>query len=61
MACRFKQHPQLLVGLACLNTIIKTMQWLTGLFASRILLGQGNFDPWVVNVDGEYHEEIVDN
>ena len=33
----------------------------TGLFASRTLLGQGNFDPWVVNVDGEYHEEIVDN
>lgn len=33
----------------------------TGLFASRTLLGQGNFDPWVVNIDGEYHEEIVDN
>ena len=23
----------------------------TGLFASRTLLGQGNFDPWVGNVD----------
>lgn len=33
----------------------------TGLFASRTLLGQGNFDPWVVNVDGEYHEEIQNN
>ena len=22
------------------------------------LLGEGNFDPWSVNVDGEYHEEI---
>ena len=30
----------------------------TGLYAVRNLLGQGEFDPWEVNVDGEYHEEI---
>jgi protoporphyrinogen oxidase len=30
----------------------------TGLYAVRTLLGEGNFDPWSVNVDGEYHEEI---
>lgn len=30
----------------------------TGLYAVRNLLGQGDFDPWEVNVDGEYHEEI---
>ena len=30
----------------------------TGLYAVRNLLGKGNFDPWEVNVDGEYHEEI---
>ena len=31
----------------------------TGLYAVRNLLGKGNFDPWEVNVDGEYHEEII--
>ena len=31
----------------------------TGLYAVRDLLGKGSFDPWVVNVDGEYHEEIT--
>jgi protoporphyrinogen oxidase len=30
----------------------------TGLYAVRNLLGEGNFDPWEVNVDGEYHEEF---
>ena len=30
----------------------------TGLYAARTLMGEGNFDPWEVNVDGEYHEEI---
>ena len=30
----------------------------TGLYAARKLLGLGDFDPWAVNVDGEYHEEI---
>ena len=30
----------------------------TGLYAVRTLLGEGNFDPWSVTVDGEYHEEI---
>ncbi len=29
----------------------------TGLYAARNLLGTGDYDPWVVNVDGEYHEE----
>ncbi len=29
----------------------------TGLYAARNLLGVGDYDPWVVNVDGEYHEE----
>ena len=33
----------------------------TGLYAARTLLGIGNFDPWEVNVDGEYHEEITNN
>ena len=33
----------------------------TGLYAARTLLGIGNFDPWEVNVDGEYHEEIRNN
>ena len=33
----------------------------TGLYAARTLLGQGNFDPWEVNVDGEYHEELSSN
>jgi UDP-galactopyranose mutase len=33
----------------------------TGLYAVRTLLGEGNFDPWSVNVDGEYHEEISNN
>ncbi len=31
----------------------------TGLYASRSYLGEGNFDPWKVNVDGEYHEEQI--
>ena len=30
----------------------------TGIYASRTLLGKGSFDPWDVNIDGEYHEEI---
>ncbi len=30
----------------------------TGLYAARNLLGLGDYDPWVVNVDGEYHEEL---
>ena len=30
----------------------------TGLYAVRNLLGEGDFDPWDVNVDGEYHEEL---
>jgi len=30
---------------------------MTALLAVRNLLGQGPFDPWLVNVDGEYHEE----
>ena len=29
----------------------------TGLYAARNLLGVGDYDPWIVNVDGEYHEE----
>ena len=29
----------------------------TGLYAARSYLGLGDFDPWNVNVDGEYHEE----
>jgi len=33
----------------------------TGLYAVRDYMGQGSFDPWEVNVDGEYHEEISDN
>ena len=24
---------------------------------ARNLLGTGDYDPWIVNVDGEYHEE----
>jgi len=33
----------------------------TGLYAARTLLGIGDFDPWEVNVDGEYHEEMSNN
>ncbi len=33
----------------------------TGLYAARTLLGQGDYDPWEVNVDGEYHEEVSSN
>ncbi len=33
----------------------------TGLYAARTLLGKGSFDPWEVNVDGEYHEEVTNN
>ncbi len=29
----------------------------TGLYASRNYLGYGEYDPWNVNIDGEYHEE----
>ena len=32
----------------------------TGIYAARTLLGEGSYDPWEVNVDGEYHEEIVE-
>lgn len=30
----------------------------TGLYAVRNYLGLGKYDPWEVNIDGEYHEEI---
>ena len=30
----------------------------TGLYAARNYLGLGEYDPWEVNIDGEYHEEI---
>jgi len=30
----------------------------TGLYAARNFLGLGKYDPWEVNIDGEYHEEI---
>ena len=33
----------------------------TGLYAARTLMGLGNFDPWEVNIDGEYHEEVSNN
>ena len=33
----------------------------TGMYAARTLLGKGKFDPWEVNVDGEYHEEVSNN
>ena len=33
----------------------------TGMYAARTLLGVGDYDPWEVNVDGEYHEEISKN
>ena len=33
----------------------------TGLYAARTLTGQGDYDPWEVNVDGEYHEEVSSN
>ena len=33
----------------------------TGLYAARTFLGKGNYDPWEVNVDGEYQEEIRNN
>jgi protoporphyrinogen oxidase len=29
----------------------------TGLLAARTALGIGNFDPWLVNIDGIYHED----
>jgi UDP-galactopyranose mutase len=28
----------------------------TGILATRTALGLGKFDPWNVNIDGEYHE-----
>jgi len=31
----------------------------TGLLAARTLTGQGKFDPWLVNIDAEYHEEAA--
>jgi protoporphyrinogen oxidase len=31
----------------------------TGIYAVRNLLGEGNYDLWEVNVDGEYHEEVI--
>ena len=33
----------------------------TGLYAARTLMGQGDYDPWEVNLDGEYHEEVSSN
>ena len=33
----------------------------TGLYAARTIMGQGDYDPWEVNVDGEYHEEVSSN
>ena len=33
----------------------------TGMYAARTLLGIGEYDPWEVNIDGEYHEEISKN
>ena len=33
----------------------------TGMYAARNLMGIGNFDPWEVNVDGQYHEEVSNN
>ena len=33
----------------------------TGLYAARTLIGLGEFDPWEVNIDGEYHEEVSNN
>ena len=33
----------------------------TGLYAARTLMGHGDYDPWEVNVDGEYHEEVSSN
>ena len=30
----------------------------TGIYAARNYLGIGKYDPWEVNVDGEYQEEI---
>jgi len=26
------------------------------LLAARTVLGQGHYDPWLVNIDAEYHE-----
>jgi protoporphyrinogen oxidase len=31
----------------------------TGLLATRKALGLGDFDPWLVNIDAEYHEEAA--
>jgi hypothetical protein len=28
----------------------------TGILAARTALGLGRFDPWLVNIDAEYHE-----
>jgi protoporphyrinogen oxidase len=30
----------------------------TGLLAARNVMGIANYDPWLVNIDAEYHEEI---
>jgi protoporphyrinogen oxidase len=32
----------------------------TGLYAARTFIGKGIFDPWEVNVDGEYQEELYE-
>ena len=31
----------------------------TGLYATRTALGKGRFDPWLVNIDGVYHESAT--
>jgi protoporphyrinogen oxidase len=31
----------------------------TGLLAARNVLGIGHYDPWRVNIDAEYHEEVA--
>ena len=30
----------------------------TGIYAARIYMGDDKHDPWLVNTDGEYAEEI---
>lgn len=31
----------------------------TGLLAVRTALGIAKYDPWMVNIDGEYHEHAT--
>ena len=31
----------------------------TGMFAARTALGLGSYDPWLVNIDAEYHEGAI--